>query len=107
MRFVSSRELRIRPGAVWSLLRREKDLVITANGKPVGILTAADEEQLEDILATLRQGRARAAVGDLRRAAIQRGLTHVSDAQVEAIIGKARAGSRRRATARSRRAASG
>ena len=108
MRFVSSRELRIRPGAVWSLLRREKDLVITANGKPVGVLTAADEERLEDILATLRQGRAQAAVADLRRDAVRRGLTRVSDTQVEAIIGKARAGNRPKvAGSRSRRTASG
>jgi hypothetical protein len=108
MRFVSSRELRIRPGAVWTLLRREKDLVITANGKPVGVLTAADEDRLEDILATLRQGRAQAAVGDMRRHAIRRELTALSDAAVEAIIGKARAGRRRRAAgSRARRTASG
>jgi PHD/YefM family antitoxin component YafN of YafNO toxin-antitoxin module len=108
MRFVSSRELRIRPGAVWNLLRREKDLVITTNGKPVGVLTAADEERLEDILATLRQGRAQAAVADLRRDAVRRGLTRVSHTQVEAIIGKARAGSRPRVPgARPRRTASG
>jgi PHD/YefM family antitoxin component YafN of YafNO toxin-antitoxin module len=108
MRFVSSRELRIRPGAVWSLLRREKDLVITANGKPVGVLTAADEDRLEDILATLRQGRAQAAVVDMRRHAVRRGLTALSDAEVESIIGKARAGRRRRAAgSRARRTASG
>lgn len=108
MRFVSSRELRIRPGAVWNLLRREKDLVITANGKPIGVLTAADEERLEDILATLRQGRAQAAVADLRRDAVRRGLHRIADRQIEAIIRKARAGSRRRVTgARSRRTAAG
>ncbi len=38
MKFVSSRELRINPGAVWHLLRQEKDLVITSNGKPVAVL---------------------------------------------------------------------
>ena len=108
MRFVSSRELRIRPGAVWTLLRRERDLVITTNGKPVGVLTAADEERLEDILATLRQGRAQAAVADLRRDAVRRGLTRISDTQIEAIIGKARARSRPRAAgSRSRRTAAG
>ena len=62
MRFVSSRELRIRPGAVWSLLREHQDLVITANGKPIGVMTAVDEGNLEDVLATLRQGRAQSAV---------------------------------------------
>ena len=64
MRFVSIRELRVRPRPVWSLLRREKIWYAT-NGKPVGVLTAADEERLESILASLRQGRAQAAVADL------------------------------------------
>lgn len=39
MKFVSSRELRINPGAVWKRLRQEQDLVITANGKPRAVLT--------------------------------------------------------------------
>lgn len=97
MRFVSSRELRVRPGAVWDLLRREKDLVITSNGKPVAVLTAADESILEDVLATLRQGRARAAVADLRRVAVRRGLDRLADEKVEAIVTKARRPDRRKA----------
>jgi hypothetical protein len=108
MRFVSSRELRIRPGAVWSLLRREKDLVITANGKPIGVLTAADENGLEDTLATLRRGRAQAAVAGLRRDAVRRGLGRLTEDQGEAIIQKTRAGDRRRVSgARARRTRAG
>jgi hypothetical protein len=108
MRFVSSRELRIRPGAVWALLRREQDLVITINGKPVGILTAADEDRLEDILATLRQGRAQAALASLRRQAIRRGVNRLSPARVDAIIGKARASTTRKSPGlRARRTAAG
>jgi prevent-host-death family protein len=82
---------------VWDLLRREKDLVITSNGKPVAVLTAADESILEDVLATLRQGRARAAVADLRRVAVRRGLDRLADEKVEAIVTKARRPDRRKA----------
>ena len=49
MKFVPTRALRISPGEVWRLLRQERDLVITSNGKPVGVLTLADEDSLEDV----------------------------------------------------------
>ena len=37
MRFVSTRSLRNQPGTVKDLIQRE-DLVLTANGEPIGIL---------------------------------------------------------------------
>ena len=97
MKFVSSRELRINPGSVWKRLRREKDLVITSNGKPVGVLTFADEGSLEDVLATLRQGRAQAAVAHMRRTAVSQGLNKLTDKTVRNIIRKTRSNGRKRA----------
>lgn len=99
MRFVSSRELRIRPGAVWSLLRAEQDLVITANGKPIGVMTAANEGNLEDVLATLRQGRAQWAVARLRRKAVRTGVDRLPDQEIVRVIARARRGGRRRVSA--------
>ena len=95
MKFVSSRELRINPGEVWKLLRRERDLVITSNGKPLGVLTVAEEEDLEDVLAVLRRGRAQAAVARMRQAALARGLDKLSDEAIEGIIRKARRSGRK------------
>ena len=103
MKFVASRELRINPGAVWNLLRDEKDLVVTSNGKPIGVLTIADEDSLEDVLAVLRQGRAQAAVVNLRRIAHDRALDRLTDEQVEEVIRKARRPRRAKAVAGSRR----
>ncbi len=97
MKFVSSRELRINPGSVWNWLRREKDLVITSNGKPVGVLTFADDGSLEDVLATLRQGRAQAAVAHMRRTAVSQGLNKLTDKTVRNIIRKTRSNGRKRA----------
>lgn len=96
MKFVSSREFRINPGSVWRRLRREKDLVITSNGKPVGVMTFADEDNLEDVLATLRQGRAQAAVAHLRQRAVAEGLDKLSDRTVQSIVRKSRSNRRRR-----------
>jgi PHD/YefM family antitoxin component YafN of YafNO toxin-antitoxin module len=88
MKFVAARVLRINPGEVWRLLEQEKDLVITSNGKPVGVLTLADEDSLEDVLATLRQGRAQAAVAEIRRAPAGRGLDRLTRRRVQEILQK-------------------
>jgi PHD/YefM family antitoxin component YafN of YafNO toxin-antitoxin module len=96
MKFVATRALRINPGGVWSLLQEEKDLVITSNGKPVGVLTVADEDNLEDVLTTLRQARAQAAVADIRRLAVARGLDRLTDRPVRNIIQASRKGAKAR-----------
>lgn len=62
MRFVSVRELRGRSAAIWKELAKEKDLVITSNGKPIALLSATSEENLEESLVAVR--RARALTGD-------------------------------------------
>lgn len=90
MKFVSSRELQINPGAVWKRLREEKDLVITTNGKPVGILTFADEDSLEEVLTTLRQGRALSTAARIRQRANEKRLDRLSDYAIETIINRTR-----------------
>jgi len=97
MKFVSSRELRIRPGGVWKKLDQEKDLVITSNGRPIGILTLANEDSLEDVLATLRGGRAQRAALAMRRGAINRGLNRLTDKEIQEVIRKGRQTSRKAA----------
>jgi prevent-host-death family protein len=98
MKFVSSRELRINPGSVWKQLRQEKDLIITSNGKPIAILTLAEEDNLEDVLATLRQGRAQTAIARLRQTAMTRGLDALTDETVQDIIRKTRRAGRKAAS---------
>ena len=90
MKFVSSRELRISPGTVWRKLDQEKDLVITSNGRPIGVLTLANEDSLEDVLKSLRAGRAQRATLTLRKDAAARGLNKWSDKDIEDVINKVR-----------------
>jgi len=85
MKFVTIRELRNRPGRVWDELR-EDDLVLTANGKPVGILVGVEEENLEDALASLRRARAMQAVSRLRQQAAESGARDLTPRQVAAEI---------------------
>ena len=95
MKFVSSRELRISPGTVWKKLNHEKDLVITSNGRPIGVLTLANEDSLEDVLESLRAGRAQRAALTLRRAAVARGLNKWSDKDFQDVIRKGRHANRK------------
>ena len=95
MKFVSSRELRISPGTVWRKLDQEKDLVVTSNGRPIGVLTLANEDILEDVLTSLRAGRAQRAAFILRRAAVARDLNKWSDKDIQDVIRKGRQSKRR------------
>lgn len=95
MRFISIRDLRLRSGEVWKQLETEGDLVVTSHGKPVAVMTDADEGSLEDTLAALRQARARAAVAALRKEAVKRGLDRITPDRVNEIVGAYRAARRK------------
>ena len=83
MKFVSVRELRGRPAEVWKELESRKELVVTSNGKPIAILTAASEESLEEDLAAIRRARAARAVAGLQRRSVEAGLDRLPEAEVE------------------------
>jgi hypothetical protein len=95
MKFVSKGELRINPRAVWTKLEQEKDLVITSNGRPIGVLTLANEDSLEDVLGSLRAGRAQRAALTLRHAALARRLNKWSEKHIHVVIQKRRRASRK------------
>ncbi len=88
MRFISSGDLRQKSGEVWESVE-EEDFVITVNGKPVAILMAA-EEDLGMQLKAIRQARAELAVFNMQRLSEQKGLTDLSDEEIEAEIKAAR-----------------
>ena len=83
MKFVSVRELRDRTAQLWRDLDREKDLVVTNNGKPVAILTATDSDSFEKSLAEIRRCRATDALSALQRDAADRGLDRLSMDEVD------------------------
>lgn len=73
MKFLSTRELRNRPGSVRELAQKE-DLVLTANGKPIAMLLGVQEGELEETAQVIRQARAQRALSRMRRQAARRGL---------------------------------
>ena len=88
MKLLTIRELRNNPGKVWRELRRE-DLVLTANGKPIGILVGV-EEDLEEALATVRRLRAALAVSRMRREAQEAGRDRLTAEEIAAEVRAAR-----------------
>jgi antitoxin (DNA-binding transcriptional repressor) of toxin-antitoxin stability system len=86
MKFITVRELRGRSGQVWNTLAREREVILTSNGKPIAILSAVSEETLEESLAAVRRARAVAAVEKLQRQSVQAGKDKLSHTEISAEI---------------------
>jgi len=95
MKFISVRELRLKPARVWELAKKEKDLVVTANGRPVAILTGVDEENLDRELEVIQRARVLKALDSLHKESVLRGTHRVKDEEIELEIGAVRKGSER------------
>jgi len=85
MKFLSTRDLRNRPGFVRELAKKE-DLVLTANGKPIAILLGVEEDELEETAQAIRQARAQRAVSRMRREASKRGIDKIPSSAIQAEI---------------------
>jgi len=85
VKFLSTRELRNRPGFVRELARKE-DLVLTANGKPIALLLGVEEDELEETAQAIRQARAQRALSRMRRQAARGGVSRLSASAIEAEI---------------------
>jgi len=89
MKFISVRDLRGRSAEIWRDLPEEREMVITSNGRPVAILAAVNESNLEESLAAFRQTRAVDAVASIQRRSIARGVDALTaddiDAEIEAV----------------------
>ncbi len=78
MRFLSVRDLRSNSARVWRELPDEMEMVVTSNSRPVAMLTAIDETNLEQSLAVWRRVRATQAIADIQRDSVQKGTDKLS-----------------------------
>lgn len=90
MRFITVRDLRLKPGEIWKLTRQEKEIVITSKGRPVALLTGVDAESLEKELEVLRRARALKALDDIQKDSMSKGTHKTTDPEIEAEIKAAR-----------------
>lgn len=90
MKFITVRDLRGRSGQVWNTLARERDIILTSNGKPIAILSAVSEENLEESLAAVRRARAAAAVEKMQLESVEAGTDKISLDEINTEIRMAR-----------------
>ncbi|KKR32257.1 MAG: hypothetical protein UT63_C0048G0006 [Candidatus Gottesmanbacteria bacterium GW2011_GWC2_39_8] len=86
MKFLSVRDLRGKSAQIWKELPDEREMVITSNGRPIAILAAINEANLEESLAAFRQSRAVEAVVSLQRSSVKQGTDKMSVDEISAEI---------------------
>lgn len=87
MKTISVRDLRSRSAQIWRELQREKDMVVTSKGRPVGVLSYASEANLERTLTTMRRARAMAGLLEMQVRSVKTGRDRLSLAEINAEIG--------------------
>lgn len=90
MIFYTVRDLRTHPREVWKKLAETREVIITNNGKPSALMIEVDDENLEEVLASVRQSVAMRAVNKLRLASIRNGKSDMTTAEIDAEISKVR-----------------
>jgi len=90
MKTVTIRDFRTRPKQVRDALKREREAVLTANGRPVAVMIPVDAGTIDETLETLRRARALEALRAIRQESRKRGLARMSSRDIDAIIAKAR-----------------
>jgi antitoxin (DNA-binding transcriptional repressor) of toxin-antitoxin stability system len=80
MKLINSRDLRQKSGEVWKNIATE-DYLVTSNGKPVAILTAAEEDP-EMQLRAIRRARAEIALYSMQKEASESGLDQLTDQEI-------------------------
>ena len=90
MKFVSIRDFRNQTAAIRKALSTEHEIVLTASGRPVALLTDVDEDTFEEKLAALRRTRADALLNRIRTRAKETGVHRLTMEEIDAEIAKAR-----------------
>src|SRR3972149_4373004 len=90
MKFLSVRDLRGKSAQVWKKLPDEGEMIITSNGRPIAILAAISESNLEESLSAFRQARAVEAVTSLHRRSVEQGVDGATMDEIDAEIKAAR-----------------
>jgi antitoxin (DNA-binding transcriptional repressor) of toxin-antitoxin stability system len=86
MKFLSVRDLRSKSAQVWQDLPSERELIITSNGRPIAILAAINESNLEESLTAFRQARAVEAVASLQRRSADQGTNNLTLDEIDTEI---------------------
>jgi len=95
MKFIAVRDFRTRSSKIWQELSKEKEMVITSNGKPIAVISSVSEDNLEESLSAFRRARAVNAVTKIQNRSMELGTDKITLDEVNQEIRAVRAGRRR------------
>ena len=90
MKFLTVRDLRSKSAQIWKELPNEHEMVITNNGRPVAILSSANEKNLESALNSIRRARLADAVSSLQQDSVQQQTDKITLDEINMEIKKSR-----------------
>ena len=90
MKFVTIREFRNKTAEIRKDLEAEREVVLTANGRPFALLSRLDPDTVEDEIIALRRARASVAIARMRAQAKAQGLDKMTMEEIDAIIADVR-----------------
>jgi antitoxin (DNA-binding transcriptional repressor) of toxin-antitoxin stability system len=91
MKFVTIREFRNHTAAVRKELQTEREIILTANGRPFAMMTPVAPDTVEREVLALRRARARTLLDEIRAEARAAGMDKWTMEDMDAFIAKARA----------------
>lgn len=86
MKTISVRDLRSKSAQIWRELQKEKDMVVTSKGRPVGVLSHASEASLERTLTSLRRARAMMGLLEMQVRSVKAGRDRLPLREINAEI---------------------
>ena len=90
MKFITIRDLRSSTARLRKDLKTDREIVVTANGRPFAVMTRVEPDGVEEEILAIRRARARAALSRIRAKARADGLDRMTMDDIDAIIAKAR-----------------
>jgi antitoxin (DNA-binding transcriptional repressor) of toxin-antitoxin stability system len=90
MKFISIRDLRNNTAGLRRDLQADREIVVTANGRPIAVMTRVGPDNVEEEILAIRRARARTALSRMRVRAKAEGLDRLSMDQINAIVAQAR-----------------
>jgi len=90
MKFVTVRDFRTSPSAIWKKLPSEREMIITNNGKPIALITPLNDETLEDTISAVRKAKAINAAKKMQEISVSLGNDKMPLEKTNKIIQEAR-----------------
>jgi antitoxin (DNA-binding transcriptional repressor) of toxin-antitoxin stability system len=90
MKFLTVRDLRSKSAQIWKELIDEQEMVVTNNGRPVAILSATNESNLETSLNSIRRARLADAISSIQEESIGNNTNKITHDEIDEEIQETR-----------------